>query len=124
MGGCSSCLRLLLNEADVKIHVIEPTSVMGGADNTETIAIQPSASTLQVPPLNRPRTPSDTNTQKTDSETKDEAKDGEKDDEKEDGEKTEEMDENAPVATLQIPDMTQVRTIPVKPKTNSSDSVE
>uniref|UniRef100_A0A8R1HMH8 Uncharacterized protein n=1 Tax=Caenorhabditis japonica TaxID=281687 RepID=A0A8R1HMH8_CAEJA len=70
MGVCSSCLRLLLDaESDVKIHVIEPTSINGGeGPSTNTVIREPgvvqgtslplttlSASTLQVPGHHRTR---------------------------------------------------------------------
>ncbi|CAI2355938.1 unnamed protein product [Caenorhabditis sp. 36 PRJEB53466] len=77
MGSCSSCLRLLLDaESDVKIHVIEPTSI-NNADGASiatvnrdppipasvpaptTPAPAPTA-TLQVPGLHRVRTPEPT----------------------------------------------------------------
>ncbi|KAK5983357.1 hypothetical protein GCK32_002743 [Trichostrongylus colubriformis] len=59
MGICGSCLRLLLDaESDVKIHVIEPTSI--GAEHSAAhgqahVANQPdhSTPTLQVPEATR-----------------------------------------------------------------------
>ncbi|GMT06307.1 hypothetical protein PENTCL1PPCAC_28481 [Pristionchus entomophagus] len=123
MGGCTSCLRLLLNEADVKIHVIEPTSVMGGA-NDEPIVIQPSASTLQVPPLTRPRTPTD----QSKKEVK-ESKEDEKIPDQHSGglqvpdqvRPTSEQIADQILEELKIPDQVSV---PVKPKIIPSDSVE
>ncbi|CCD69328.1 uncharacterized protein CELE_K01A12.2 [Caenorhabditis elegans] len=66
MGACSSCLRLLLDaESDVKIHVIEPTSINNGEGSSvvhrdatapPTPPVVPT-STLQVPGLQRARTP-------------------------------------------------------------------
>ncbi|KHJ98958.1 hypothetical protein OESDEN_01049 [Oesophagostomum dentatum] len=53
MGMCASCLRLMLDaESDVKIHVIEPTSV--GVEHSTAGPPQrsentPSGPTLQVP---------------------------------------------------------------------------
>ncbi|GMR60575.1 hypothetical protein PMAYCL1PPCAC_30770 [Pristionchus mayeri] len=124
MGGCSSCLRLLLNEADVKIHVIEPTSIMGGANDLEPVTIQPSSSTLQVPPLNRPRTPIEPNKEKKEKE-KEKEKEEENEEHKEDKQPMEPKEGESVVSTLQIPQTNEVRAIPVKPKDeNQSDSLE
>uniref|UniRef100_A0A1I7TR63 2Fe-2S ferredoxin-type domain-containing protein n=1 Tax=Caenorhabditis tropicalis TaxID=1561998 RepID=A0A1I7TR63_9PELO len=70
MGACSSCLRLLLDaESDVKIHVIEPTSINNGdgssvanRDAAQAAPAPPPApvATLQVPGLVRARTPEPT----------------------------------------------------------------
>ncbi|EGT59226.1 hypothetical protein CAEBREN_11948 [Caenorhabditis brenneri] len=68
MGACSSCLRLLLDaESDVKIHVIEPTSINNG-EGASVATQQPAApeptpppvTTLQVPGMVRARTPEPT----------------------------------------------------------------
>ncbi|KAF1748776.1 hypothetical protein GCK72_025243 [Caenorhabditis remanei] len=63
-----NCLRLLLDsESDVKIHVIEPTSINNG-EGSSVVTSQPAPqtpaaapiATLQVPGLQRPRTPEPT----------------------------------------------------------------
>ncbi|CAJ0945308.1 unnamed protein product, partial [Mesorhabditis belari] len=51
MGACGSCLRLMLDaESDVKIHVIEPTSI-AQPEQSVVITRPPTAHgpTLQVP---------------------------------------------------------------------------
>ncbi|CAO4386522.1 unnamed protein product [Caenorhabditis nigoni] len=68
MGACTSCVRLLLDaEADVKIHVIEPTSINNGEgasvatrDAAPQSPAPPPLATLQVPGQLRPRTPEPT----------------------------------------------------------------
>ncbi|CAP33780.1 Protein CBG15436 [Caenorhabditis briggsae] len=68
MGACTSCMRLLLDaEADVKIHVIEPTSINNGEgasvatrDAAPQSPAPPPLATLQVPGQLRPRTPEPT----------------------------------------------------------------
>ncbi|UMM43163.1 hypothetical protein L5515_018752 [Caenorhabditis briggsae] len=68
MGACTSCIRLLLDaEADVKIHVIEPTSINNGEgasvatrDAAPQSPAPPPLATLQVPGQLRPRTPEPT----------------------------------------------------------------
>lgn len=82
---------------------------MGGVEHNDSIVVQPSSSTLQVPPLNRPRTPTDQ----------------QKESKHEEEEQVTEL--QIPVTTLQIPgnhDSTEVQTIPVKPKISPSDSEE
>uniref|UniRef100_A0A7E4VP50 2Fe-2S ferredoxin-type domain-containing protein n=1 Tax=Panagrellus redivivus TaxID=6233 RepID=A0A7E4VP50_PANRE len=56
MGGCSSCLRVILEaESDVKINVIEPTTIVNEpsmvlpSNNTRTSPVTPSGPHLTVP---------------------------------------------------------------------------
>ncbi|CAD6187147.1 unnamed protein product [Caenorhabditis auriculariae] len=59
MGSCSSCVRLMLDaESDVKIHVIEPTSINGGGEQSVIHRETPAERmrpTLEVPQFHRPR---------------------------------------------------------------------